>query len=276
MMAVFSNRPFRFEKGFASFAICGSIQLKVHMNGDKVNKRGLLCIGHRGAMGHAPENTLLSFKKALELGAPCVEMDVYHVDGNLLVFHDERLERTTNGSGYLLDHDFETLRSLSAGDGEKIPTLLEVFETVDKKAGVNIELKGPVTARPVVDFISAQRKKGWTDDLILVSSFNHRELQEVRRMDPSIKLGVLMVGLPVDDAAFAAALGTYSIHLSLEFIDRRIVDDAHLRGLKVFVFTVNHPDDIHRMEQLGVDGVFTNYPERVLARPKARRIIGWP
>ncbi len=240
-----------------------------------MDRRRLLCIGHRGAMGHAPENTLLSFKKALELGAPCVEMDVYHLDGNLLVFHDERLERTTNGSGYLLDHDFETLRSLDAGDGERIPTLLEVFETVDMRAGVNIELKGPGTARPVVDFISARRKQGWRNDLILVSSFNHRELQEVRRMDPSIRLGALMVGLPVDDAAFAAALGAYSVHLSLEFIDRGIVEDAHLRGLRVFVFTVNHPDDIDRMERLGVDGVFTNYPERVLFPQIAEGLIGW-
>ena len=240
-----------------------------------MDRTRLLCIGHRGAMGHAPENTLLSFKKALELGAPCVEADVYHVDGNLVVFHDDRLERTTNGSGYLLDHDFDALRSLDAGDGESIPTLGEVFETVDLRAGVNIELKGPGTARPVVDFISAQRKYGWRDDLILVSSFNHRELEEVRRIDPRIRLGALMVGLPVDDAAFAAALGAYSVHLSLEFIDRRFVDDAHSRGLRVFVFTVNYPDDIRRMEGLGVDGVFTNYPERVLSHQKEGGIIGW-
>ena len=240
-----------------------------------MDKTKLLCIGHRGAMGHAPENTLLSFKKALELGAPCVEADVYHVDGNLVVFHDDRLERTTDGSGYLLDHDFDTLRSLDAGDGERIPTLGEVFETVDLRAGVNIELKGPDTARPVVDFVSALRKEGWRDDLILVSSFNHRELEEVRRIDPRIRLGALMVGLPVDDAAFAAALGAYSVHLSLEFIDRRFVDDAHSRGLRVFVFTVNYPDDIRRMEGLGVDGVFTNYPERVLSHQKEGGIIGW-
>ncbi len=95
----------------------------------RMNKRGLLCIGHRGAMGHAPENTLLSFRRALELGAHCVEADVYYVDHHLMVFHDDRLERTTNGSGYLADHDFETLRSLDAGNGERIPTLGEVFET---------------------------------------------------------------------------------------------------------------------------------------------------
>ncbi|MBW1781988.1 MAG: glycerophosphodiester phosphodiesterase [Deltaproteobacteria bacterium] len=235
----------------------------------------LLCIGHRGAMGHAPENTLASFEKALDLGTPCVEVDVYHVDGNLVAFHDDRLERTTNGTGYLLDRDFSYLRSLDAGDGERIPTLEEVFDTVGLKAGVNIELKGPGTARPVVELISTLRKRGWRDDLILVSSFNHRELEAVRRMDSGIRLGALMVGLPVDDAAFATALGAYSAHLSMDFVDRRFVDDAHSRGLRVFVFTVNHPDDISRMESLGVDGVFTNYPERVLCHPKARGNIGW-
>jgi len=240
-----------------------------------MKKRGLLCIGHRGAMGHAPENTLLSFKKALELGANCVEADVYYVDNHLVVFHDDRLERTTNGSGYLLDHDFDTLRSLDAGEGEKIPTLGELFETVDLKAGVNIELKGPGTARPVVEFIATRRKYGWRDDLILVSSFNHSRLEAVRRMDPRIRLGVLISGPPGDAAAIAVGLGAYSVHLSLRSADKTFVDDAHFRGLRVFVFTVNDPDHIRRMEALGVDGVFTNYPERVLQHHKTGGIIGW-
>lgn len=237
--------------------------------------KNLLCIGHRGAMGHAPENTLASIRKALELGAPCVEIDVYHVDGQLVVFHDRRLERTTNGTGYLLEQTFTGLRSLDAGNGEKIPTLKEVFEAVRLKAGVNIELKGPGTAKPVVKFLSGMRAVGWNDDLILISSFDHRELARVRRMDPRIKLGAMMVGLPVDDAAFAASLGAYSVHLSLEFIDRKFVDDAHSRGLRVFVFTVNHPEDIKKMRELDVDGVFTNYPERVLKNGEGKGTPGW-
>ncbi len=240
-----------------------------------MNRKRLLCIGHRGAMGHAPENTLASFQKALELGTPCVELDVYYVDGHLMVFHDDRLERTTNGSGYLLDQNFDYLRSLDAGHGEKIPTLREVFEIIDLRAGVNIELKGPDTAGPVVEFISSLRQHGWNDDLILVSSFNHRELAEVRRIDSGIRLGAMMGGLPVDDVAFATVLGAYSVHLSLEFVDRRFVDVAHSRGMRVFVFTVNHPDDIRKMAALGVDGVFTNYPERVLRDQKGGGTIGW-
>lgn len=237
--------------------------------------KNLLCIGHRGAMGHAPENTLASIRKAIELSVHCVEIDVYCVDGQLVVFHDSRLERTTNGTGYLLEQNFTDLRSLDAGDGERIPTLKEVFETVHLQAGVNIELKGPDTARPVVEFISKMRDIGWSDDLILISSFDHRELAQIRKLDPRIKVGAMIVGLPVDDAAFAESLGAYSVHLSLEFIDRRFVDDAHSRGLRVFVFTVNHPEDIIKMGEIGVDGVFTNYPERVLKHKNDRGAIGW-
>ena len=241
-----------------------------------MHTKDLICIGHRGAMGHAPENTLLSFRKALELGTPCIEMDVCNVGGHLVVFHDSRLERTTNGTGYLLDQKFEDLRTLDAGNGEKIPTLKEAFETIHLKAGVNIELKGPASAGPVVEFISGMREIGWNDDLLLVSSFNHRELSLVRRLDPGIKLGAMIVGLPVDDAAFAESLGAYSVHLSLEFIDGRFVKDAHDRGLRVFVFTVDLPEDIEKMRELGVDGVFTNYPERVLKNNAVAYGPGWP
>jgi glycerophosphoryl diester phosphodiesterase len=241
-----------------------------------MDKNRLLCIGHRGAMGHAPENTLLSFRKALELGAACVEADVYCVDDQLMVFHDDRLERTTNGSGYLRDHGFEYLRSLDAGEGQQIPTLRELFETVNLKAGINIELKGPGTAGPVVDFIAEQRQYGWHDGLILVSSFDHGALETVRKMDAGIRIGVLMAGPPSEAVPLAVELGAYSVHLSLKFMNRAMIRDAHSMGLRVFVFTVNRHEDIRRMETLGADGVFTNYPERVSTHQRDERIVGWP
>lgn len=229
-----------------------------------IQKPSLLCIGHRGAMGHAPENTLSSIHKALELGVRCVEVDVYYVDGHLLVFHDDRLERTSNASGYLEEQSFEYLRTLDAGDGQRIPTLEEVCEAIDSKACLNIELKGQATAAPVVELISRYVEKGWHKDSFLVSSFNHRELLAVKCLDKDIKLGALIRALPVDDAKFAGDLGAFSINLALDCIDQRFVDDAHSRGLKVYVYTVNHPDDIEKMHRLGVDGVFCNFPERVL------------
>lgn len=224
----------------------------------------LLCIGHRGAMGHEPENTLLSIEKAISLGASWVEIDVYFVDSHLVVIHDDRLERTTDGTGYTCEKTFGHLCSLNAGKGQKIPTLEEVFTAVNGRAGLNVELKGLQTTEPVISLIKEQIEQGWSYENILVSSFNHRELLNVKRFNPKVLTGALIVGLPIDNAAFAERLGCYSVHLCIDFIDKVFVDDAHKRGLKVFVFTVNEPQDIARMELLGVDGVFTDYPERVV------------
>lgn len=229
-----------------------------------MKKPHLLCIGHRGAMGHAPENTLSSVRKALALKVPCLEVDVYYVDGHLVTFHDDRLERTTNGTGYLSEQSFEYLRTLDAGEGEQIPTLEEVCDLVNAQVSINIELKGADTAEPVVKLIAKLINKGWDKERFLVSSFYHRELLKLRQLNPDIKTGALIRGLPVDDAKFAEDLGAFSVHPSLAFINQRFVDDAHIRGLKVYVYAVNHPDDIAKMQQLGVDGVFTGYPERVL------------
>jgi len=229
-----------------------------------MQKNNLLCISHRGAMGHAPENTLSSIRKALELGAPCIEIDVHYVDEHLLVFHDIRLERTTNGSGYLNEQSFEYLRSLDAGDGQQIPTLEEVCDVINSQACINIELKGTNTATPVAEPLKRLVKQGWDKEKILVSSFNYPELIALRRLFADSKLGALLHGVPVDGTKFAEELNAYSVHPSIDFISQDIVDDAHGRGLKVFVYGVDHPEDITKMRELGVDGVFTGYPERVL------------
>jgi len=229
-----------------------------------MQKPDLLCISHRGAMGHAPENTLSSVRKALELGAPCMEVDVYYVDGHLLVFHDERLERTTNGTGYVYSQSFDYLRSLDAGDGQQIPTLGEVCEVINAQASLNIELKGPDTAIPVAELISDLCKHGWSKDKFLVSSFYHSELLVMKSLHQDINLGALVRGIPVDGAKFAEDLNAFSVHPSLDFINQSFVDDAHNRGLKVFAYAVDHPEDIAKMQALGVDGVFTGFPERVL------------
>ncbi len=215
-------------------------------------------------MGHAPENTLCSVRKALELEVSCMEVDVYYVDGHLVVFHDDRLERTTNGSGYLCDKSIDYLRSLDAGDGEPIPLLEEVCEVIASRVGLNIELKGPDTAVPVAELLSKLITDGWDKEKFLVSSFHHLELQQMRALLPDIKLGALIRGMPVDGAKFAEELGAFSVHPSLDCVNKRFVDDAHDRGLKVYVFAVDHPEDLAKMHALGVDGVFTGYPERVL------------
>jgi glycerophosphoryl diester phosphodiesterase len=227
-------------------------------------KRHWLCIGHRGAKGHEPENTLRSVRKALALGVPWIEVDVYALENELVVIHDARLERTTNGKGYVEAQSLAYLRSLDAGKGEQIPLLREVVNCINQQAGLNIELKGENTAIPVAKLIQHYLSKDWSANLFLVSSFNHRELALFKQLMPTIKIGALLCGLPLKHAAFAEQIGAYAVNMSIEFIDRLFVEDAHQRGLKVYVYTVNHPEDIQHMYQLGVDGVFSDYPERVL------------
>lgn len=229
----------------------------------------MLCIGHRGAMGYAPENTLESIEKALELQTPWVEVDVFFVDGHLIVFHDDRLERTTNGTGYLFDKTFSYLRALDAGCGQQIPTLEEVLDLISGRAGINIEIKDPEATAPIIKLIQKNIDRHWDQSQFMVSSFFHHEIKKIKALDDRILTGALIAGVPVRYAAFAHELGAYSVNQSREFVNGEFIRDAHRWGLKVFVYTVDLPEDMERMQQMGVDGLFSNYPDRVLSFLKA-------
>ena len=223
-----------------------------------------LCIGHRGARGHEPENTLRSVRRALELGAHGIEIDVWFVDGELIVIHDAKLDRTTNGHGYVSRKTFAQLRALDAGQGERIPTLREVFETVDRRAFIHIELKGRRTAGPVRALIAEfVEQRGWRYEDFVVSSFHRAELRAVS--DPRIPIALLLARPSRLYALSARRVRASAVNPALRFVTQRFVEDAHRRGLKVFVYTVNEPDDLARLRAWGVDGVFTDFPERVLA-----------
>ncbi len=221
-----------------------------------------LCIGHRGASGYEPENTLSSFEKALELGCHWIELDVYAVEDELLVIHDDSVERTTNGKGNIMDSDLTYLRSLDAGNGQKIPTLKEVTDLVDKRCGINIELKGPDTAEPVSTFLQKLCRSGWDKEQFLISSFYHDELA---KSDGIFRRGALFYKKVTDYFERTDRLGAYSINLPLKLAKRPLVEKAQDYGLKVFVYTVNKPLDIKRMINIGVDGVFCDFPDRVVA-----------
>lgn len=224
----------------------------------------MIRIGHRGAMGYAPENTLLSFKKAIPI-AEMVELDVYICKtGEVVVFHDHRLERCTNGRGHLMDKTFDELRALDAGQGQQIPTLEEVLDLIDNQVAVNIELKGPGTAAPVFRIVDRYVKSGrYPLDRFVISSFNHPELLDFKKLSPAASIGCLISCIPADLAAIAETVQADYLNVCGEFISQELVDDAHRRGLKVLVWTVNEPDDIAYIKSLGVDGIFSNYPDRI-------------
>jgi len=223
-------------------------------------------LAHRGARGHAPENTLAAFDKALALGAKWIELDVQLHDGQIWVFHDQRLERCTNGKGWLVDHDAAALRALDAGGGQRIPVLREVLEHLRGRVALNIELKtGAGTAAAVAQALRAAFAAGWKPEQFLVSSFNLPELREFKRLVPDVALGVLLCGVPLDLAFAATTLGARVVSLDRDFAEPALIEDAHARGMKVFVFTVNEREDIARFRAAGVDGVFTDFPERAEA-----------
>jgi len=226
----------------------------------------MIVFGHQGAPGYAPENTLLSFEEAIRRGTDWIELDVHWVNDELLVIHDYRLDRTTNGHGIIYKQALEYIRSLDAGQGEKIPFLHEVFDKVDRRVGINIELKSNGTARSVMALVDHYiQKYGWSIDDFMISSFNHFELKTVREINPDIIIGILLYGVPLDFDAIMQLIRPNSINISIDFISQDIVNIIHEKGLQVFVYTVNFTDEIQWMIDLNVDGVFTDYPDRVKA-----------
>lgn len=226
-----------------------------------MNKR-LICFAHRGASGHAPENTLAAFRKAVELGADWIELDVYAVRRELMVIHDNRLERTTNGTGYVARRGLDYLRSLDAGNGEKIPFLSEVLDATGRQIKINIELKGPGTAEPVCDLLEHYvRKRGWRYDDFLLSSFEHKQIRQAKARCPDFPVAPNLNG---GRLRYNAKGGEpFSIHIGIEHATPALVDKIHDRGCQAFVFTANSLEDIQQLTAMGVDGIFTNYPELI-------------
>jgi glycerophosphoryl diester phosphodiesterase len=224
---------------------------------------GMLVFAHRGARGHEPENTLRAFARALAMGARWLELDVFPVQDRLVVFHDLRLEGLTDGQGFVWQQTLDHLRSLDAGQGERVPLLDEVFDLAGPAVGINVELKWAGTAALTAAFLDDRLARGLVaPEKCLVSSFLHDELRRFRRLLPQVRIGALTGDRPLGLARFAEELGAYAVHPALSAVDDALVRDAHHRGLKVFVHTVNHGDELSWVRALGVDGVFTDFPDR--------------
>ncbi|MBN2639791.1 MAG: hypothetical protein JXR65_11980 [Bacteroidales bacterium] len=224
----------------------------------------MLIVAHRGASGTQPENTLASFQKALDADATAIELDV-HVcrSGELVVIHDETVNRTTNGKGKVADLTLAELQNLDAGNGEKIPTLQEVFDLVQGKAQINIELKGKHTAKPVADLIRQNSIENiWHTEDFLISSFNHKELKRFHKLLPEVRIGILYNYRPFFFRTKARKLNAFSINLSTKVVKAKRVERIHKNGQQVWVYTVNDHQTFERVSDTGTDAVFTNFPEQ--------------
>ena len=225
---------------------------------------GIMIIGHRGASGHVPENTLASFAKALEMEADAIELDVHLAkSGELVVIHDYSVDRVSNGKGIVAHKTLAELKEYTLEQGEKIPTLDEVCDLIDKRCIINVELKGPSTAKPVAELIRKRvQEKGWSYGHFFVSSFNHHELYAFHQLLPEVQTGALLEGVPLRYAEFAEDVGATHVVLCGYSVTPAFIEDIHNRGLQIFVYTVNELKDMKLLKKMGVDGIITNYPDR--------------
>jgi glycerophosphoryl diester phosphodiesterase len=230
-----------------------------------------IVIGHRGAAGLAPENTLQSFALALQWGCPMLELDVYassYENGvtELIVIHDAKLNRTTSGRGAVSEYSIERLRTLDAGNGQQIPLLSEVVslvrqheQTARHPITLNIELKGPDTALPTADFLSAEPKLP-----VLISSFNHKELQLFREQAANVPVAPLYDRYRSDWHTTATKLGASAVNLSAKIVTSERVRAMQRAGFAVFVYTVNSLEEGLQLKEMGVNGIFTDRPDKLM------------
>jgi glycerophosphoryl diester phosphodiesterase len=218
----------------------------------------MICIGHRGAAGHAPENTLLAIERAFALGVNSFEVDVRNVHGELIIFHDDTVDRITTASGRLSDFSIEELRSLDLGEGQKIPFLREILCALPPETNINLELAGYDTAKETLEIIS---DCNIDQNRVLISSFLHPELEIVRSFNSEIKIATLIGHHPCD-IGFARDLQSYAINYQRDYFNADAVKMAKDAGFRVMVYTVNDPRDMQDMKEMGVDAIFCDYPER--------------
>ncbi|MDR7208320.1 glycerophosphodiester phosphodiesterase family protein [Flavobacterium piscis] len=225
----------------------------------------MLKIAHRGAKGYEPENTLQAFQKALDLHADGIELDVHlSADGYIIVMHDETIDKMTNGKGAVNTFTLAELKSFLIDGQHKIPTLNEVFDLVDKKCFINVELKNADTSKNVVSLIEEYiTKKGWDYDHFIISSFDWNALTEVKNLNPNIPIGVLTEENLDTALAFAESIKAKAIHPDFQLLNNENVCQIQEKGFLVFPWTVNTEEDIQKVKSYKVNGIITDFPDRL-------------
>ena len=228
----------------------------------------MLNMAHRGASGTFPENTLSAFRAAIDAKADMCELDVQLTrDGALVVIHDDTVDRTTDGAGEVAELTLAELKLLDAGakfkngavKDQRIPTLDEVFEVTAGKCGLNIELKGGGTEHQVAQIMQA--RNAFSDSI--VSSFDWEYLKKIQQLHFNIRIALLADDKPVDLMINALAMRAHAINPRWDMVTADLCEAAHERGLKVYTWTVDADARMRALAECGVDGIMTNYPERL-------------
>ena len=225
----------------------------------------ILNIGHRGAMGHEPENTLASIKKAIDLGADGFEIDVFKcLSGEIVLFHDKYLDKLTDGEGLIEKKSLVDLKKLSVlGTENKIPTLEEVLNIINKQVFLNIELKGKNTAKASLELVEKFiNQKKISSQNILFSSFDWNELEKVRELNSDVKIALITENDPLLAIETAKKLKAFAINPNYKDLSKKNIKIIHNNDFKIYTWTVNNKRDISKMKLLKVNGIITDFPDR--------------
>jgi glycerophosphoryl diester phosphodiesterase len=219
--------------------------------------RFFIKIAHRGASAYEPENTIRSFRKAIELGTDMVEFDVRKsLDGRLVVIHDRRVDRTTDGKGLVGLKSLDELKELDAGMGERIPTLEEAVESAAGRTKFVIELKEDVLEERVIKII---KDYGVMDDVFIVS-FKSVRLRAVKELEPGIKTGLILIA-SIDPLRTAKKCGADAVAPFRWFVTRGLAERARDAGMLLFTWTVDDKENAETLREMGVSGIVTNKPD---------------
>lgn len=231
---------------------------------------------HRGLKAGAPENTLSAFKMALEHNIDGVEFDVQMTkDKRLVVIHDETVDRTTNGKGFVKDFAYDELLRLDAGSWfssdfkeEKIPLLTDVLRLfANRDIAINIELKNSfIEYEGMEEAVLKMIKEFAIEDKIIISSFNHYSIKKVRDLDSNINTAILCDDILYQPTDYIKTVGANAVHTNVYTINKAIVEHLHKNGIRIRCYTVNDEFIVNMMTELGVDGIFTDKSDWMIAK----------
>ncbi len=223
------------------------------------NEKRFITIAHRGASAYEPENTLRSFKRAIEMGADMIELDVrLSKDGHLVVMHDEEVDRSTNGHGFVNEKTLSELKKLDAGMGEGVPTLEEVIAFSRGRTGLVIELKEPRTEAGVVSLV----KENNLPQEVFIVSFHQDLIKRIKELEPSIKTGLILFSSP-DPVRLAKDCFADAVAPFHEFVTPEIIENAHRNNLLIITWTVDDRERAEELKGMGIDGIVTNKPDLI-------------
>ncbi|MFD2806867.1 glycerophosphodiester phosphodiesterase [Litchfieldia salsa] len=250
-----------------------------YVNVKEVNSK-ILSIAHRGASGYAPENTFAAFDKAIEMDVDYLELDVQMTkDNHLVIIHDPKVNRTTNGKGFVKDLTLSQIKSLDAGSwfgeefrGERIPTFKEILNVYGDKVGLLVELKNPSLypgiEKKVSDAINNYSLFSEQNPSIKVQSFDLSSLRSLKKHLPLIDVGLLINRMINYRKLLKVEKDIDFINMQKRYITRHIVLQAHQLNLKIYAWTVNELRDLTYLLHLGIDGAIVDYPEIIFKLQK--------